>query len=194
MRWRVPLVVVLAFFVAVSCDQQPIGPDTDQVAEAPVFNFTKNPDAGPKIFRGDDLEWAVFWMDFKRGRSAVVGIDVKEFCLGNVDLALVDFQDVYPPRDDVRIVEVLHGDDLPASAWPFTYWDCGRFLTEKPLAEGYVDMRSTDNDLNTYLYPDTRNKNPWGFRVHGAFSGHANCVWDGYDEDTIKCTEVIIAK
>jgi len=36
MRWRIPLVVVLALFVAVSCDQQPVGPMAEQVAEAPA--------------------------------------------------------------------------------------------------------------------------------------------------------------
>jgi hypothetical protein len=43
MRWRIPLVVVLALFVAASCDQQPVEPPAEQVAEAPAFNFTNGP-------------------------------------------------------------------------------------------------------------------------------------------------------
>jgi len=35
MRWRIPLVVVLALFVAVSCDQQPVEPQVNEVAEVP---------------------------------------------------------------------------------------------------------------------------------------------------------------
>jgi len=38
MRWRIPLVVVLALFVAVSCDQQPVEPQVDEVT-APLFNM-----------------------------------------------------------------------------------------------------------------------------------------------------------
>ena len=39
MRWRIPLLLVLLGFVAVSCDQQPAEPIGDQaVAEAPTFD------------------------------------------------------------------------------------------------------------------------------------------------------------
>jgi hypothetical protein len=37
MRWQVPLVISLALFVAVSCDQQPVGPQAEEVT-APAFN------------------------------------------------------------------------------------------------------------------------------------------------------------
>lgn len=37
MRWRIPLVAVLALFVAVSCDQQPVEPPTDAAAATPLF-------------------------------------------------------------------------------------------------------------------------------------------------------------
>ena len=33
MRWRIPLLAVLTLFVAVSCDQQPVGPNAEPVAE-----------------------------------------------------------------------------------------------------------------------------------------------------------------
>jgi len=49
MRWRIPLVAALALFVAVSCDQQPVEPAADQVAEAPAFNYSN----GAVVFRGD---------------------------------------------------------------------------------------------------------------------------------------------
>ena len=34
MRWQIPLVVVLALFVAVSCDQQPVAPQVNEVSAA----------------------------------------------------------------------------------------------------------------------------------------------------------------
>ena len=46
MRWRIPLVVALALFVAVSCDQQPVEPPadqmTDQTAEVPAFKVERD--------------------------------------------------------------------------------------------------------------------------------------------------------
>jgi hypothetical protein len=44
MRWRIPLLLALAAFVAVSCDQQPVEPAAEQVAEAPMMNFTNGPE------------------------------------------------------------------------------------------------------------------------------------------------------
>ena len=41
MRWRIPLVVVIALFVAVSCDQQPIEPANDTTTE---INFAQKTD------------------------------------------------------------------------------------------------------------------------------------------------------
>jgi hypothetical protein len=40
MSWRIPVVVALALFVAVSCDQQPVEPAAEHVAEAasPLFS------------------------------------------------------------------------------------------------------------------------------------------------------------
>ena len=38
MRWRIPLVAVLALFVAASCDQQPLEPDTNPDIPQPTFD------------------------------------------------------------------------------------------------------------------------------------------------------------
>jgi len=42
MRWRIPLVAAIAVFVAVSCDQQPVAPAADQVAEGPVLKVQRD--------------------------------------------------------------------------------------------------------------------------------------------------------
>jgi len=60
MRWRVPLLITLVAFLAVSCDQQPVAPTSDQtVAEAPAFNFMNGPDRPGKspISRYEVGEW-----------------------------------------------------------------------------------------------------------------------------------------
>lgn len=57
-----------------------------------------------------------------------------------------------------------------------------------------MSLRNTDNDLLVFLDPENKNANAFGFRIHGAFSGHSNCRWDGNNFDTIKCPEAIIAK
>ena len=43
MRGRIPLVLILALFVTVSCDQQPTDPMEQPVATAPEFNFMNGP-------------------------------------------------------------------------------------------------------------------------------------------------------
>ncbi len=179
--------------LAVGCSDQNAPTATGEAPTPPQFNFTNNPDAGPIIVRGQTV-FAVFWVDPKREISAVAGADVVEFCSGVVDFDLVDFQDHIPPGDATRIMEVLHGDDIRASAWPFDFFDCGLFLSETPLAEGLVDMRSTDNDLLVFLDPENKNHNAFGFNVHGAFNGHQRCVWDGNNGETLKCNSSIVVK
>lgn len=60
MRWRIPLVLTLVLFVAVSCDQQPVEP----VATAPSLDFGNGPPEAGVVLRSDDWEyWIVdlFW-------------------------------------------------------------------------------------------------------------------------------------
>jgi len=49
MRWRIPIVAVLALFVAVSCDQQPVEPPADGSIVTTVPTFAN----GATVFRGD---------------------------------------------------------------------------------------------------------------------------------------------
>ena len=51
MRWRIPLVAALALFVAVSCDQQPVEPQVNEVAEVPSI-----------LMSADGNNGAVRWM------------------------------------------------------------------------------------------------------------------------------------
>ncbi|MCL7960089.1 MAG: hypothetical protein M8861_07855 [marine benthic group bacterium] len=52
MRWQIPLVLTLALFAAVSCDQQPTEP-LENEATAPVMNFLNGPEMAGVVTRGD---------------------------------------------------------------------------------------------------------------------------------------------
>jgi len=80
---------------------------------------------------------------------------------------LVDLQRIDVPEDANRVNDLLHGDDLTTSVWPFTDFDCGLFLTTTPLATGTVDVRNTDNDFFVFLNPDNKNHNAFGFTAQG---------------------------
>ena len=54
MRWRIPLVVALVAFVAVSCDQQPVEPPTDEAAATPMF-APQDGNGNKRIFNFDDF-------------------------------------------------------------------------------------------------------------------------------------------
>ena len=53
MRWRIPLVVALVAFVAVSCDQQPVEPPTDDAAATPLYSPADG-DGNKRVFEWDD--------------------------------------------------------------------------------------------------------------------------------------------
>ena len=72
MRWRIPIVVLLALFVAVSCDQQPAAPQADQaVAEAPVFNWMNGPEMSGVVTRGE-ADFSLLF-DYTRDETEKVG-------------------------------------------------------------------------------------------------------------------------
>jgi hypothetical protein len=63
----------LALLVVVSCDHQPAAPTTDQVAEAPAFDWTNNPDNGNiKLYR-DEFDFVLRWSDEENGLRACHG-------------------------------------------------------------------------------------------------------------------------
>ena len=67
MRWRIPLVLSLIAFVAVSCDQQLVSPEVDQVASEATFDFMNNPDGGSLIIDRWESHWRACWQDFDNG-------------------------------------------------------------------------------------------------------------------------------
>lgn len=67
MRWRFPLVLSLIAFVAVSCDQQLVSPEVDQVASEATFDFMNNPDGGSLIIDRWESHWRACWQDSDNG-------------------------------------------------------------------------------------------------------------------------------
>jgi hypothetical protein len=196
------LALGLAAVLAVGCSDRPTSPTAlNETVPTPSFNFTNGPtNPGPNIVRSQGI-YVIGWADFQEGISAWAGIDIAQWCRDGTGFDVSDIQDINVPEDANRISELVHGNDVTTSVWPFTGFDCDLFTTVTPLATGTSDFRSTDNDLNTFLNPDSKNANAFGFNAHGKltdasgsrvnFSGHSRCVWDGVDFDTIKCKDKI---
>jgi hypothetical protein len=187
---RLLVLVTGVLLAAMACESHPVAPDSDQAQESPVFNFTSGPDAGLTLIRGENWAWGAYWTDEERQMLAIVGVDIEECS----SFTTVDFQKHSPPSDPTRELLLLQGDDLSASVWPFTQFDCARFLSETPIVQGLVDMRYTNNDFWAHPSLDHENANAFGFSVHGAFSGHSRCVWDGDDFATMRCSSAIAVK
>ena len=169
MRWRIPLVVVLALFVAVSCDQQPVEPPTDQVAEAPAFNFMNGPEtAGPHVVRA--FEYWVGWWDFPPEATpdgewwtvllGVTHTNEMFFCGGDGTETPISVQDLFK---EGRIQEVAMRRNDPAYAFHSADFYtaggdaifCG--IMELAIAEGAGSVVFNDNDLTGSV-----TNNVWG--------------------------------
>ena len=199
-------IIVIFFFVlmlfVLSCgEQNAISTEPEKInMESNPVALLKPSNSGPIVMRSE-VAFAVFYVDTKAGISAIHGADMVEFCNGVIDFDLVELQRIDVPEDANRLIDIIHGNDVRTSVWPFTTFDCNLFTTVTPLATGTVDLVSTDNDLLVFLNPDNRNANAFGFQAHGKltgpngerlnFSGHSRVVWDGNDGNTLKSTDKI---
>lgn len=155
--------------------------------------------SGPIVIRTDD-EAAWFLPEEEAGMSVALGWDPLEFCGGTVEFDVLSLQEISVPEDANRLIDLLKGE-VRTSVWPFIVFDCGLFTTVEPLATGYSDLVSTDNDLRVFLNPDNINANAFGLVAHGAlydadgdrkqFSFMDRLVWDGVDSDSLKFTTKI---
>ena len=188
MRWRIPLVVVLALFVAVSCDQQLVEPAADEVAEAPAFNFMNNPVYGPHIFRWD--EQSGWWFENVDGYLIILGMDTADLC---GDWSLIEFTSVFTPTDDGgdpwhfgRWIDNWQQKNAPAAIYDYDgAFDCETLQAMDPLATGKGHANGNDNDF-AHPNPDeeTGNNNAntfgWNFNANMGgynFNAHWRCVW-----------------
>jgi len=161
MRWRIPLLTALVALVAVSCDQQPVEPTADQVAEAPTFKFEDAPPFSGIIERAE-FPAAFTWVDFKSGLRVTIGVDMLEYCDGIINFDLVWWQDIYNPT---RLLGQAQGE-LQAAVWDFLDFDCELFTTVPPVASGDAYFRIQDNS-EYGVGEDDNFANSWNFHANG---------------------------
>ena len=174
-------------------------PDTPQ----PAFNFANGPDAAGIITR-DGMGLGLIGRDSNTQLQVVLGVDLVEFCGGVWAPDLVARQITDVPDEANRIVRILHGTDVRTSVWPNFGFNCPLFTTTTPLATGLSKFVHTDNDVNIFFNPDSKNSNAYGWTAHGVltdpsgakapFSAHLRCHWDGQDLATEKCLRKVQLK
>ena len=177
MRWRIPLVVALALFVAVSCDQQPVEPAAEQIAEAPALNFMNGPEnpGNSPVYRFNDIgPNSVF--DFAGGdwwecgpetgclRARLYDTFDTWRCGGAADDPIWDYQDV----DGDRLKSVNQVKEVPIVVYPYpntpgkSFCD---FLAEDWLYKGTGMARVNDN--NVFWFTGTGGNNTYRTGVNG---------------------------
>jgi hypothetical protein len=106
---------------------------------------------------------AYTWFDPESGLRVIVGADVDEFCAGNLNFDIVEWQDVN--LADGRTLTNGNGV-MQATVWDFLEFDCDLFTTVDPVASGYARFRYVDNDIFGIAEGD-RNANSWTFMANG---------------------------
>jgi hypothetical protein len=148
MRWRIPIVLILALFVAVSCDQQPTDPVEQPVATAPAFNFGNGPqESGVVIRSGDegylvDLFWEtpadpwIIWLGLEPG-------EVPSWCVGDDESPNAESLWALARRGE-KSNEVWKMNKAPVTVFDlqehWDYFDEGLGLGENPYC--YAVMRA----------------------------------------------------
>lgn len=167
MRWRIPLVAVLALFVAVSCDQKLVEPAADEVASEATFDFMNNPDGGSLIVDRWESHWRACWLDSDNGLfvchvTAPPGSGAPDAC---------DIQEAIEPLSHQDIGEWLENEEfwdsfihhvVKGDTWVFVGdanvpGDCfGGTL----VASGWGKFMTIDNDV-LGVGPELANANTW---------------------------------
>jgi hypothetical protein len=170
MRWRIPIVVLLALFVAVSCDQQPVSPTDDQVvAESPPFNFTNNYGWHGKTFR---TTRAYGWLASDEGRDLIAQMATYPYRCGLNDfVGPVTDQEVQNNPDLAdEIYHALVKGELSVELYDWTgNWapfDCANWTADRYMGTGRCKLIYTDNDVDAWLggHP---NNNSFGVKCTG---------------------------
>jgi hypothetical protein len=187
MRWRIPIVALLALFVTVSCDQQLVEPTADQaVAEAPAFNWMNNPDNGNfKVWR-DAYGLRMCWSDPDSGLRVChatypLGTPEPDCDLQQVEAPLsyqdVGWLDIAADWCDYDLKAHQQGAVWITIRDPNTAGECvGAAL----VAEGWGKIRINDNDV-CGVEPDDPSVNVWSFRAQGKITavGGERVVYNG---------------
>lgn len=201
MRWilLVPAVLLLGLAL-VSCDSTLSEPAEPVVETPPVFNFTNNPDAGPRIWRWEDAWGQWMPLDFA-DVTLIVGFDPLDYCAGGWNPDTWSVQDGFFKNNPDRFNELWKGDNITTSLWPGVMWDfdCAFFEGATPIGVGTSRVRGTYNDFDGDLY-EHKHATKWGGIVKGKlyspagemmnFIYQGTCVWNGRHVDG-KCNDRI---
>lgn len=192
-------VVLLVAVLVAGCSEEAV---LTAASEGPELSISSpsnvgSPPAssGPYVVRSE-RGYAIFYVDPRTGVSAIHGVDIVEFCTSGATFDVVEFQRITLPSEVGRFIDVLRGDDLTTSVWPFPTFSCALYTTTDPLATGTVDLVLTDNDI----LPNGGggNWNAFGWQTHGRlstdseggtaqFSSHRRCRFIIDDVNTFRC-------
>lgn len=159
------------------------------------------PSSGPNVSRYEG-SFTLFFVDPETGVSAYFGGDLVALCSGDPEgFAPVAIQEVNVPEDANRFMQLVKARDVPASLWDPAPANCAEVLAGSPVATGYGDFVSNDNDVLIFLNPESKNANAFGGNARAVMetpggetlrvNAHWRCRWDGNDPATITCTEKV---
>lgn len=191
MKTVITAILCMSFLLIVGCgsDQSP----TEVTApDQPGILKDQPPMTGATILRYDDF-FAVTYVDIVNNLRVVFGVDMELFCNDIFEPDIVSIMDIVNPNDQNLVNELLRGEDLQCWVYPLTPFDCEIFLAEGPIATGYVDLVSTDNDFYAFLEERTANRvNSFGTTANGTlytpagqkvlFNFTYRTVWTGYPD------------
>jgi len=177
-----------------------------------TLTFAEPPaESGPFVVRqaivGFPLNGFLLHGDADSELVAIYGLqNVVEYCMGeDAELDQLELLRVTDPAVHSAIHDLVMGDEVSVTVWeaPFGI-SCALVLSEDPVASGVVDIVTTDNDLLTFLDPNTSRYNAYGFQARGALtaasgetvrlSAHERCVWDGQDGLHFRCVDQIVLR
>jgi len=184
MRWRTALVVGLAVVVAVGCNQQPVEPQSDQVAEVATLNFMN----GPEQPGNSGVERWHGWRHWTSTTDPVRGLwashyqaDDRDVCLTLPIRAAWDVQLVEKGNGgatanaqlrDAPLLIYDRGDAITACVGAADREACCEFMATQYLYKGTHDATANDN---SYWDTEDQKQNVWQFKAHGVvYDGDGN--------------------
>lgn len=197
-----PAVLVLSLLAALAaCSERPL-PTAASPTRAPAFDFMNNPDiSNPKIVRFETGDGWLISDDAGR-RFTIFATTNREFgCARRTYRTWADVQQIMgspdPEADAIHVLETAREGWITVYDGPFSpSLECADLAARK-VAEGVGQWKYTDNDIYSFLRPNT-NANAFGQMAQGKlelvgggtaqFSAVSRCVWDGEDFGTLRCT------
>ena len=129
-----------------------------------IANANPPAESGTYVVRFED--WTIFLIeDRTRDLTAIIGIDVDEFCNQYFNPDLFSFKEVLVPNEMISHTQMIKGDNVRASVWTgvdLANCDPNSIL----IAKGTIDMVFHDNDSDGHTGNRT-NANVWGLSGHG---------------------------